>query len=192
MLFCMFGLFKKGDPTLEYSKKIFLLSHEATNIIRPIALCDDPKFEKGIGDTRWFTILQEFMYFFLHLTARQATTDMDEGRCKEIMDELCRQCIVGSVEIICKDCPDDMKDNIIAECTENYYTSMQEYTKFKQFFPDKDDSPKGTLFWEFGKTVARINNIEYDIACIMAAQDAAAKSLKELRIQDSLRNMLGM
>jgi len=180
----------------EYSKTIFLLSHEAANSVRPHAPNDDPKFgEDGIGDQQWFAILQEYIYLALHLTARHYSSNfwhewMNSNDSTEIIDDLIEICIDGSVAIICKDWPIDTKEKIKSECYQNFGKSMAEYKEYHDYFPEiEDDSPQKTLFWEFGKVVAATNHLENDIQCIIASEKAAVKLLKDLNIKQFVKQI---
>ncbi|MDT8302798.1 MAG: hypothetical protein RQ760_15050, partial [Sedimentisphaerales bacterium] len=55
-------------------------------------------------------------------------------------------------------------------------TRMEEYSKYKKAFAEKDEGAKDTLFWEFSKNICRLVERQHNIGlkqlCIKVAVDA--------------------
>lgn len=184
-----FDTFKK-DIRQDFLNKIFKNSIEAANVI--LNLAKDESFEKnkqGLSFTEWFSILFEFIYFYLHLTDRFAFGYMDEDRRGILMTELEEICITSAVDEVCKGLTEDKKEKIKEECMQNFYISMEEYSKYKKWFPEKDEGLKDTLVWEFSKTIAKLAGQENNIVYIMACPSIAINSLKDLDIKSFIEKV---
>ena len=183
----LFKIFKKGNKTddlLYYSTVIIRESEYAANEIKNLVENDKTReFKKNIDDKDWFSILFEFIYLFLHLTDRFAYGRMGDNYRHVIMKALEIQCIYGSVDVICPGWPENTIEKIKQECMENNYSFVEEYSNYKKLFPEKDESSKGTLFWEFGKNIAKLAKAhEQDFLYITTAVQLATYSFKELNI----------
>ncbi len=64
----------------EYSVKIFKAAAEGVDAIRQISEDRVVESERyGLTHMEWFSVFNEFQYFYLHLTDRFAFGNMDEG-----------------------------------------------------------------------------------------------------------------
>lgn len=180
----------KKDFKQDYLFKIFKNSIEAANAI--CYLADNKSIDQnkyGLSNTKWFSILFEFIYFYLHLTDRFAFGHMNEERRGSLMTELEEISITAAVDAVCLKWPEDIKEKIKEECMGNFFISMAEYSKCKKWFTKKGEGAKGTLFWEFGKTIAKLAGQENDIIYIMAAMQIATNSLKDLEIKSFINRI---
>ncbi len=87
------------------------------------------------------------------------------------------------METICRDWPPEKIEKIKRECKANFVVSMQDYARYKKWFPEKEAGPADTLFWEFGKQIADLAGRGLDIAYIMAAVQLATDAMKSLDIK---------
>lgn len=60
---------------------------------------------------------------------------------------------------------------------EKYNKRQMEYSVYKKYFAEKDESPKDTLLWEFGKKIATLVRGGPDIAIVMAVLTLITRSL---------------
>lgn len=184
-----FDTFKK-DFREDYLNKIFRNSIEDANAIRRLA--EDKSFEQnkqGLSDTEWLSIVFEFIYFYLHLTDRFAFEHMSEEQRAVLMTGVERICISSAVNAVCRGWPKDKKEKIKEECMENFHISMQEYSKYKKWLAEKGEGTKNTLFWEFGKMIAKLAGREMDARYIMLSVKIAIDSLKDLDIKSFIEKV---
>lgn len=174
----------RKDFRQDYIGKILKHSAEGADAIRRLAEDKSLEQEKqGLSHIEWFKVFFEFTYFYLHLTDRFAFGHMDEERRGSLMTGLEEICITFAVDVVCEGWPEDMKEKIKEESMGNFYISMEEYSKYKKWFPEKDEGAKDTLFWEFGKTIAKLAGRENDIIYIIACPEIVTNSLKDLDIR---------
>jgi hypothetical protein len=142
-----------------------------------------------LSNTKWVSILFEFIYFYLHLTDRFAFGHMNEERRGSLMTDLEEVCITAAVDAVCLRWPEDIKEKIKEECMGNFYISMAEYSKCKKWFPKKDEGAKGTLFWEFVKTIAKLAGQEHVVIFKLTVMQIATNSLKDLDIKSFINRI---
>ena len=180
-----FDAFKKTkkDPIDEYSIRIFKSATTGVDSIKTLSSDKSLESERyGLTKIEWFSVFNEFQYFFLHLTDRFAFGNMNDDRRNEILTRLENLSIDLSVETVCDRWPSETIEKIKKESMRNFITSMNQYAQYKDFFAEKGRSPKETLFWEFGKQIACLAGRDMDIAYIMCAVEAATNAMKELDI----------
>lgn len=150
-----FDTFKK-DFMQDYLYRIFKNSIVAESAIR--YLVDSKGIDQNkyvLSNTKSFSILFEFIYFYLHLTDRFASGHMNEERRGSLMTELEEISITAAVDAVCLRWPEDIKEKIKEECMGNFYISMAEYSKCKNCFLKKDEEQK-VLY--FGNLAKRLQN----------------------------------
>jgi hypothetical protein len=180
----------KKDFMQDYLYRIFKNSIEAANAIRYLADnkgIDQNKYD--LSNTKRFSILFEFIYFYLHLTDRFAFGHMNEERRGSLMTELEEISITTAVDAVCLRWPEDIKEKIKEECMGNFYISMAEYSKCKKWHPEKDEGAKGTLFWEFDKTIAKLVGQEWESGFMLAVMQIVTNSLKDLDIKSFINRI---
>ena len=174
----------------DYLFKIFKNSIIAVEVIRHLIEKKDINQNKyNLSDTEWFSILFEFIYFYLHLTDRFAFGYMNEEQRGSLMIELEELSIAAAVDACCLRLPEDKKEKIREKCMQNFYISMAEYSKCKKWFPKKDEGAKGTLFWEFVKTIAKLAGQEHRVGFKLAVMQTVTNSLKDLDIKSFINRV---
>ncbi len=175
---------------VEYGARILQLSQEAADAIRP---CGEEQGADAVAEQaqeKWFAIFQEFIYFFLHVTGRHITPQMDQVRCWETLNELKDLTIEACVETICRDWPEEMIEKIKSECFDNFAVSMDEYSQCRSI---SDGTPNAslekTLLWEFGKTIAGLND-NANPGHIVDVLGIAVRCLKTLKPQEALSKLV--
>lgn len=184
-----FDTFKK-DFRSDYLNKIFRNSIEDANAIRRLA--EDKSFEQnkqGLSNTEWLSILFEFIYFYLHLTDRSAFGHMDEERRATFMTELEQICISSTVNAVCHEWPEDLKEKTKKECMENFRASMEEYSRYQELVPKEKEGRKNTLVWEFGKNIAKLAGREMDARYVMTSHILVIDSLKDLDVKSFIEKV---
>jgi len=172
---------KKAEKlVIKYTEQIFKCSVESTNSIIVLANDENGKEKLKIGDEVWFQILFEFIYLYLSHTDRFLFNQLTDKNRSKIMKIIVEASIYTSVDTVCKDWPSDMVKKIKQECMDNYFSFIQEYSQYKKFIEDKDESPKGTVLWEFGKNITKLAGHEMDILYMMPISEIIVTSLKDL------------
>ena len=64
-----------------------------------------------------------------------------------------------------------------------YNTRIVEYSKYEKILPEEDESPRGTLLWEFGEKIAALSGNPLDIAVVLYVQQAVALFLVNLPLR---------
>jgi hypothetical protein len=86
----------------------------------------------------------ELLIFGLHLTDRIAFQRLGESDRTEFMDVLLP--IIRS----------ELEPRVGSQFKDLYNTRNTFYSGFRKLWPDKNESVKGTLFWEFGKALGSV------------------------------------
>ena len=118
----------------------------------------------------------EYMIIFFNLIIRIAHDILGEDKAWELLEELEKifwKHMSGTID------ESNVDNSTISE--EEFKISLKirfnEYSEYK-LFSGKDGNPKGTLFWEFGKTISKLSGHSYD-ARIVIAGSTGALSLEE-------------
>jgi len=174
----------------DYVFKIFKNSIIAVEVIRRLVEKKDVNQNKyNLSDTEWFSILFEFICFYLHLTDRLAFELMNEEQRESLMVELIKISIAAPVDAVCLMWPEDIKEKIKEECMGNFYTSVTEYSKCKKWFPKKDEGARGTLIWEFAKTIAKLAGKEHKVGLKLGIMQTVSNSIKDLDIKSFINRV---
>lgn len=180
----------KKDIILDYAEKIVAYSMVAANVIRNLAKDKGlVRHKRRLSYNKWFSILIEFIYFYLHLTDRFAFGHMDEERRGILMTGLAEICIYNAVYAFCKVKSEDKKEKIIEECMKNCYIWMEEYCKYEKWFPEKGEGLKDTLFGEFGANISKIAIKEVNIFFIMPLQWTIVRAFEDLDIESFIEKV---
>lgn len=171
----MFTTDDKTKLISEYARELIKKSSESAKAIR-----DKKNETSDMTDEEWMKVFFEFLYFFLHLTDRNAFGVLDEKRRGKIMSELEILTIPLAVQTVCQSWPDEMVEKIKEECMHNFFVSMDEYGKYKKWFPEKEEGMKDTLIWEFSKNIARFATEESDLIILMLATEVTVQSYTDL------------
>jgi hypothetical protein len=137
-----------SDPQKSIRKKpLFKLS---TKVLEGSLLCAKalkPDLEKKFGkhseefESKYFLVLFEFMYFFLHLTDRYAFAQLGHEKRNKLIDELVPPTIDATIETYFDHWPKKVKDGIRTDFYNNLTNAQMEYGSCKEVLLDpKDDT----------------------------------------------------
>ncbi len=146
----------------------------------------DEKFGKDSKDaTTYFMEVQyEFLFFFTHLTMRFVFGELGHEKRVELQNLLVPILMESSTEAWFGHWPNDLKEGIKKDFKNNINSAELEYSKYKKMFPEKDEGSKDTMFWEFGKNIARLSGHENDIVIITKCMAYAVEILKQIKLKD--------
>jgi len=140
---------------------------------------------------RWFMVVCEFLYFFMHLTNRFAYGELGhEQRCK-VQDQLYPLMVRPTIESIFGHWPPNLKDGMEKDLTEKLNDAEIEYGECKQLVDDNPFS-RDALFSKFAGNVCELLGVERDnpaayAATFMKVVDLALGSFKELNFPEAVR-----
>lgn len=125
----------------------------------------------------------EFLFFFVHLIDRISFSYFDIKRRNIFMDVL----FVELREELSRFQEGGIESLQFREfLNQNYNRKQEEYSKYSKWFPEKNEGTKDTLFWEFGKKIAKILSAEMDIFVIMIVQMLSVEFLKVMDLPSLL------
>ena len=148
-----------GKPSIET-----LVVFYSAQISLAASACAQSAIANGerVDPERRYDLTFEFVTALLNLVDRKLFAN-DRERRDEIMDGLCAM----TYSHLAEEFPSSEGfDQQMASLSEKYADVTQEFFEFKKNFPDKDDSPKGTFFWEFGKRFATACHHKDDIGYV--------------------------
>lgn len=109
---------------------------------------------------RWFVVVCEFLFFFMHLTNRFAYGELGhERRCK-VQDQLYPLIVRPTIESIFGHWPTKLKDGIETEFVEKLGAAEVEYAECKQLLDRDNPLAEGALFSKFAGNVCVLLGIE--------------------------------
>ena len=165
----------------DYVFKIFKNSTIAVEVVHHLVEKKDTNQNKyNFSDTEWSLILFEFIYFYLHFTDRFAFGHMNDEQREILMVELGKLCITAAVGAVFLKWPEDKKEKIKEECMGNFNISAAKYSKCEKWLPGKDGGAKGTLLWEFVKTIAKLVGQEHRVGFKLGVMQMVSNSIKDL------------
>ncbi len=141
---------------------------------------------------RWFAVVCEFLYFFLHLTNRFAYRELGhEQRCK-VQDQLYPLIIGPTIESIFGHWPQNLKDGIESDFIENLGKSEIEYAKCKQLLDRDNPLAQDALFSKFAGNVCDLLAVEKNDSAAYAGSfmnvvELAVNSFDRLKLPETLR-----
>lgn len=141
---------------------------------------------------RWFAVVCEFLYFFMHLTNRFAYRELGhDQRCK-IQDQLYPLIIRPTIESIFGHWPQNLKDGIESDFIENLGNSEIEYAKCKQLLDRDNPLAQDALFSKLAGNVCSLLGAEKtDTAAyagtFMKVLELASDSFSQLNLPEMLR-----
>lgn len=152
----------------------------------------DEKFGKDSKEAMisWVQVQYEFLFFFTHLAMRFALSKLGNDKRIKLQESLCPILIYSTTEAWFGHWPEEYKEGIKNDFFTNINTAEIEYSKYKKLFSEKDESFKDTLFWEFGKNIARLSGYENNPAVIMQCVDVSMKKFSDMRL-DKLIDSVG-
>src|SRR5947209_5559136 len=72
-------------------------------------------------EQRWFLVVCEFLYFFMHLTKRFSDKELGQKQRRELLDELRPLVIISTVERVFTDCSIELKRHLATDTIKNSY-----------------------------------------------------------------------
>lgn len=133
---------KKNESAMSrLSKKVFEKSLLCAETLKP-------DLEKRFGkdsktfQSKYFPVLFEFIYFFIHLTDRYAFAQLGhEGRNK-LYDELVPSIIDSTIEVYFGHWPKNLKDGIGKDFYSNLNNAQMEYGSCEELFLKPEDDTR--------------------------------------------------
>ncbi len=188
---CNEPLFKiRKDFKQDYLFKIFKNSTIAVETIRRLVEKKGTNQNKhNLNDAEWSLILFEFIYFYLHLTDRFAFEHINDEQREILMIDLGELCITAAVDAVFLKWPEDKKEKIKEKYMGNFNISVAEYSKYKKWLPEKDEGAKGTLLWEFVKTIAKLVGQEHRVGFKLSITQMVSNSIKDLNIKSFINRV---
>ncbi len=141
---------------------------------------------------RWFAVVCEFHYFFMHLTNRFAYGLLgQDGRCK-VQVQLFPLIAGPTLEAIIGHWPQHLKDGVKAEFLEKLNAAEMEYGGCKEFLIPENPFADDALFSKFAGNVCELLGVDKDDFTSFAQTHAqvtglAMDSFKELNLSETLR-----
>jgi len=170
----------------DYVNKVCHRSRIAAEAVK-IYLADIDETETSkheLGAIAYAEVLTDFVTLFLHITDRFLFQEFAETGStglelrNELMDELVERCINSAVDFCWFGLKEHAKQEYKKSSFKVHNTRMEEYSKYKKPFAEKDEGAKSTLFWEFSKNICRLVEKQHNIGlmhlCIKVAVDALA------------------
>lgn len=135
----------------------------------------------SIGNDKFGEILFEIVIFYLHFIDRLSLQHLGIEKRKIFMDAL----FLKVREVLSKVEEDSYATTQFYTDFETAYHKRQlEYAEYKKMFPEKDEGTKDTLFWEFGKKIARIIDSETNLPIILYVQTDVVSSVEVLKLPE--------
>jgi hypothetical protein len=109
---------------------------------------------------RWFAVLCEFLYFFMHMANRFAYGELGhEQRCK-IQDQLYPLIVRPTIESVFGHWSQDLKDKMESEFIEKLGNAETEYGECKKLFDRENPFADDALFSKFAGNVCDLLGLD--------------------------------
>ncbi len=141
---------------------------------------------------RWFALVCEFLYFFMHLTNRFAYSELGhEQRCK-VQDRLYPLIVRPAIESMVGHWPPNLKDGIESDFIKNLGNAETEYGECKRLLDRDNPLAQDALFSNFAGNVCDLLGVEKNdpaayAGSFMKVIDLALGSFDKLNLQETLR-----
>ena len=145
--------------------------------------------ELEIDAWKLWEIIFEFEFLFLHVTDRMSFDIHDQDRRSVFMDRLIEVTVNSTINTAFPRLGLDESGNLKSSMLKDYNANQYEYGQYRKMFPGKNESSKDTVFWEFGKNVAKRIGEPTDISYIMLSMELAVASLKYLDLNNILQSI---
>jgi hypothetical protein len=145
---------------------------------------------------RWFAVLCEFLYFFMHMTNRFAYGELGhERRCK-IQGQLYPLIVRPTIESVFGHWPPDLKDKMESEFIEKLGNAETEYGECKKLLDRENPFADDALFSKFAGNVCELLGVDKRefapyAQTYMEVTSLAMDSFKELNLSETLRSVGG-
>lgn len=141
---------------------------------------------------RWFTVLCEFLYFFMHMTNRFAYAELGhERRCK-MQDQLYPLIVRPTIEAIFGHWPQKLKDGMESDFIEKLGNAEAEYGECKKLLDSDDPFAEDALFSKFAGNVCELLGVDKSelasyAQAYMKVTSLAMDSFEKLNLPETLR-----
>lgn len=120
----------------------------------------------------------------VHMADRIAFEVIRERRA-QVMDKLMVGVTLRASELaVVSGIPKEEKERLMGVMLDEMNEALQFYGQFKKVSAEGDESPKGTLLWEFGKRYAEAANHSMDIAFVMYGAGMLIEMAKAIRMRE--------
>ena len=160
----------------------------AANTMRSFA---DDRAEKDVSkdrmsDQRWLIVFSEYAYLYIHLPLRAARSSLPAGLFEDLVRELAE--LLGFILSTASEgiVPESQSDDALAQYADRFSARMQQYFSCREAVPREGQSPKGTLFWEFAKTVADSAGGPKDISYTTLAETLLVDNATQIDVHEFL------
>lgn len=163
---------ESGNIYKRYSNRIFNCSAIGANAIRKINA-------DGLSSDAWVSILFEFLFFYVALTAETGLIESDIERRERVITKLSQLVIPAAVEYLLDDSNDKTRNHLLGECAGR----LQEYAKYDQFLPfDGEERHRHSALGAFCHRVAELAGHPGDSAHVMTCHAHVQDSLELLNL----------
>jgi hypothetical protein len=143
---------------------------------------------------RWFLIVCEFLYFFMHMASRFAYGELGhERRCK-MQDQLYPLIVRPTIESIFGHWPQNLKDGMESEFIEKLGNAEAEYGECKKLLDRENPFAEDALLSKFAGNVCELLGMDKtEVApyaqTSMKVTSLAMDSFKELSLPETVRTV---
>jgi hypothetical protein len=184
----LLNYFKK-DPKADFLALLGKESIKSAMSIRELSGKSGNLSEEEFAE--WFELVLSFLCFYLHLTDRMAHQELSAEKREEIMQYLEDVSFETIITSHFKYPTLEALINVKRKVGETFNERQIEFGKYKKLVANvkEGESPKNTLLWEFGKSVAELTGNLNDPGYILPAMEIAMQSLTKLNIKSFLKSI---
>ena len=140
---------------------------------------------------RWFAVVCEFLYFFMHMTNRFAYGELGHERRCRVQDQLYPLVIRPTIESIFGHWPVNLKDKMESEFIEKLGNAESEYGECKKLLDSDNPFAEDALFSKFARNVCELlgedtSELTPYTQIYIKVTSLAMDSLKELNLPETL------
>ena len=183
--------FREPDipPIADLANRIVKASLNGAETLKPSLVAADEEDRTR----RWFTVICEFLYFFMHLTNRFAYAELGhEQRCK-IQKELYPLIVRPTIESIFGHWPPKLKDGLENDFVEKLNDAEVEYGECKQLLDSEHPLSCHALFPKFASNICELLGLEKSdvtyLQTFMEVTTLALHSFTELNPPEAVRGL---
>jgi hypothetical protein len=129
-----------------------------------------------------FLVLYEYIYFFMHLTMRTASTYMTEQQIKHLQGFLGPLISATAVESFFAHWPEELKEKIRNEFYDNLNNAELEYSTSKEMFSDKNPLTGDSLLAKLGRNISEKSGNSMNPVAITIIMRSALEAYKEMKL----------
>lgn len=197
----------KGNDTMglfdKYKKKSKLSIDEASSLVSAMLFessmngaqifqdFDSENNKEMPVEVFWETVL-EFQFLFLHITDRIAFGSVDNAKRSLFMDSLIEKISQHTIDRAYNQ-PSSSKSERLKDILSGYFERLNkrniQYANYQKLFPDGKESPAGTLFWEFGKTLSSVASGSENLFIVEASNKYVLEVLKTINLNDIIEQI---